>query len=241
MPFYIIGLMFYFDNFSDAMFYYLILHGSYGKDTSVLSNYIGVMWYIKDTVFPDPSFQVKLPIISAGLTWVTVLGPYLVPAYRLASRKADNQISFERAFIAILSYIFGLVIMLLSDSQKYYTLKYKKGLISDGMMKYTRNPNYLGEIMLYGAFVILVNDFISYVCVMQVWFIVFSMRIHQKELSLRRKEGWKEYSERSWVLIPKINGRTIDSIVVYGLFIFCGVWMYQHGGIKASFKMIRNQ
>jgi protein-S-isoprenylcysteine O-methyltransferase Ste14 len=68
--------------------------------------------------------------------------------------------------------------MLLSDSQKYYTLKYKKGLISDGMMKYTRNPNYLGEIMLYGAFVILVNDFISYVCVMQVWFIVFSMRIH---------------------------------------------------------------
>ena len=90
MPFYIIGLMFYFDNFSDAMFYYLILHGSYGKDTSVLNNYIGVMWYIKDTVFPDPSFQVKLPIISAGLTWVTVLGPYLVPAYRLASRKADN-------------------------------------------------------------------------------------------------------------------------------------------------------
>ena len=45
MPFYITGLMFYYDNFSDAMFYYLILHGSYG-----------IMWYIKDTVFPDPSF-----------------------------------------------------------------------------------------------------------------------------------------------------------------------------------------
>ena len=43
----------------------------------------------------------------------------------------------------------GVVVMLLSDSQKYYTLKYKKGLISDGMMKYTRNPNYLGEVMIY--------------------------------------------------------------------------------------------
>ena len=155
MPFYIIGLMFYYDNFSDAMFYYLILHGSYG-----------VMWYLKDTVFPDPSFQAKMTIVSAGLTWAGVLGPYLVPAYRLASRQADNNVSFERAIICIILYIFGLVIMLLADSQKYYTLKYKKGLISDGLMKYTRNPNYLGEIMLYGAFVVLVNDMISYACVM---------------------------------------------------------------------------
>jgi len=103
-----------------------------------------------------------------------VLGPYLVPAYRLASRQADNDaISFERAWIATLIYVFGVVIMLLSDSQKYYTLKYKKGLISDGMMKYTRNPNYLGEVMIYGAFILLVNDTLSYICVMQVWFIYY--------------------------------------------------------------------
>ncbi len=42
--------------------------------------------------------------------------------------------------------------MLVSDAQKYYTLKYKKGLISDGMFYATRNPNYLGEIMLYRIF-----------------------------------------------------------------------------------------
>lgn len=166
---------------------------------------------------------------------MTVLGPYLVPAYRLASRQADSNVTFERAFLCIILYIFGLVIMLLADSQKFYTLKYKKGLISDGLMKYTRNPNYLGQIMLYGSFVVLVNDMLSYVCVMQVWFIIFSLRIHQKELSLRKKEGWKEYSARSWVLIPKINGRTLDSIIVYGISIACGVWMFQQGGIKASF------
>ena len=75
MPFYIIGLILYYDNFSDAMFYYLILHGSYG-----------IMWLIKDNIFPDPSFQAKMTIFSAGLTWVGALGHYLVPAYRLASR-----------------------------------------------------------------------------------------------------------------------------------------------------------
>ena len=125
--------------------------------------------------------------------------------------------------------------MLLADSQKYYTLKYKKGLISDGLMKYTRNPNYLGEIMLYAAFVVLVNDMVSYACVMQVWLITFTLKIYEKELSLRKKEGWKEYSQRSWVLLPKINGRMIDSIIVYGLTLALGVLMYQQGGIKASF------
>lgn len=56
MPFYIVGLMFYYDNFSDAMFYYLILHGSYGNIIKILTLILGVMWYLKDTVFPDPSF-----------------------------------------------------------------------------------------------------------------------------------------------------------------------------------------
>lgn len=137
-------------------------------------------------------------------------------------------------------YVFGVVIMLLSDSQKYYTLKYKKGLISDGMMKYTRNPNYLGEVMIYGAFILLVNDILSYICVMQVWFIVFTLRIMEKENSLRKKEGWAQYSQRSWVLIPKVNGRTIDSIVFYGAAIAISAWMYSNGGIKSTL-IILNQ
>lgn len=107
-------------------------------------------------------------------------------------------------------------------------------------MKYSRNPNYLGEIMIYGSFVILVNDFISYCCVCHVWVLVFTLRMWQKEISLRRKEGWEEYAARSWILIPKINGRTLDSIVVYGSCIAVGLIMYQNGGIESSFKLIAN-
>lgn len=94
------------------------------------------------------------------------------------------------------------------------------------MNKYTRNPNYLGEIMIYGAFVLLVNDFISYCCVCYVWFTLFLFRMYLKDQSLKRKEGWAEYSKRSWMLIPKINGRTIDSVVVYGTAAFIGYLMY---------------
>jgi steroid 5-alpha reductase family enzyme len=31
------------------------------------------------------------------------------------------------------------------------------GLINNGMFKYTRNPNYLGEVMVYGGFGMLVR------------------------------------------------------------------------------------
>ena len=42
--------------------------------------------------------------------------------------------------------------MLGSDGQKYFMLREKKGLIFDGFNKKTRNPNFLGEIMLYASF-----------------------------------------------------------------------------------------
>lgn len=44
------------------------------------------MWYLKDSVFPDPSFQSYLTVISAGLIYLFCLVPYMIPAYRLASR-----------------------------------------------------------------------------------------------------------------------------------------------------------
>ncbi len=163
----------------------------------------------------------------------------MIPAYRLASRSADNAVSAERVFICALLYIFGVVLMLLADSQKFYTLKYKKGLISDGLMKYTRNPNYLGEIMIYGSFILLVNDAVSYACVMQVWVIVFSLRIMEKENSLKKKDGWAEYKKRSWVLVPKVNGRVIDSVVLYGLVSVIAYWMYREGGIRETFKELQ--
>lgn len=93
-------------------------------------------------------------------------------------------------------------------------------------MKYTRNPNFLGEIMIYGSFVLLVNDFISYVCVIQVWLTLFVIRMWQKERSYKLKEGWQKYKSHSWILIPKINGRTIDSIIVYSLAIGLGITIY---------------
>lgn len=118
-------------------------------------------------------------------------------------------------------------------------LKYKKGLISDGFFKYTRNPNYLGEIGIYFSFVFLVNHLIPYIVVSYMWFGVFYLRMGLKDNSLRQKEGWEEYEKRSWLLFPKINGRTLDSLVFYASFIGIVYAIYARGGIVPTMEFVR--
>ena len=108
------------------------------------------------------------------------------------------------------------------------------------MLKYSRNPNYLGEMMIYGSFVLLVNDFISYICIIQVWVTLFVLRIWQKERSLMRKEGWLEYRSRSWILFPKINGSLVQSFVFYVGFSVLGLTVYQSGGMQESLRKLAN-
>jgi hypothetical protein len=75
MPFLCYGLMMYYDNFSLACWLYLALHGSYG-----------LIWILKDFVFPDASFQRKVTFLGFFLPWILVLQPYAYGAYLLASR-----------------------------------------------------------------------------------------------------------------------------------------------------------
>ena len=58
--------------------------------------------------------------------------------------------------VCIVTYVTGSVLMNGSDGQKYFTLRERKGLLNDGYMKWNRNPNYLGEIMIYSAFALTV-------------------------------------------------------------------------------------
>ena len=46
--------------------------------------------------------------------------------------------------------------MIAADAQKYFTLRVKRGLITDGVHRYVRHPNYLGEMMIYGSFALMV-------------------------------------------------------------------------------------
>lgn len=90
-------------------------------------------------------------------------------------------------FVAIWLYLFGIVFVMLTDAQKYLVLREKKGLITHGMMGWSRNMNYFGEVLLYFSFAVVAQR-------NEVWFIysymfgfVFILRMLTKDYSLSKK------------------------------------------------------
>ncbi len=194
--FWVLGLMFYFENFSMQAWVYLALHGSYG-----------LIWVLKDVVFPDRKWQASVTLGGALMAVLAVLGPYWVAPYLLISPvlgEAHVGASQVWTTVAIFSYVLGLALMLIADAQKHYTLISKKGLITTGMFGLIRHPNYLGEMMIYGAFALLAWHWIPWAILAWVWLGYFSINIIVKERSMSRYAEWSEYKKKTWYLIPFI-------------------------------------
>lgn len=178
--FFMFFLMIYYNNFSTGAWVYTSLHGSYG-----------LLWLLKDLVFPDKYWKTRVNILALAIM-LAYLVCYEAIGFLMMSRIADNNPSSERIFFSIVMYVFGIILMMCTDLQKYITLKYKKGLINEMFLANNRNTNYFGEILLYGSFATLVNHRWAFYFLFFVWGTVFVSRIYLKELSLSKKDGWNE-------------------------------------------------
>ena len=61
------------------------------------------------------------------------------------------------------------------------------------MFENVRNPNYLGEIMVYLSFAMAVGKWEGYGAVSLIWVTVFWLNMYCKDLSLKMKDGWDNY------------------------------------------------
>jgi hypothetical protein len=95
--------MWYFDNYSLGAYTYLSLHGSYG-----------FFWLLKDFVFPDPGFLRLVTAHSFVMPWFVALFPYMMIPYWMI--KDQPFVSNERMFVAIMVYLFGVILMVLTDA-----------------------------------------------------------------------------------------------------------------------------
>ncbi len=191
LPF-VLALMFWYQNWTYAAWTYAALHGSYG-----------LAWLLKDAVFPDPGWQRRVTIPAALSSFLLVLGPYWLAPWLLISGNAGP--SERPAWLlgaAGFIYAVGVCIMLAADAQKFYTLKFQRGLITDGMFRYVRHPNYLGEMMLYGAFALVTQHWIPWVVLLWVWCGLFAPNMIRKEASMSRYPEWAAYRARTGWLIP---------------------------------------
>lgn len=189
-------LMYWYDNDSTPAWIYLALHGSYG-----------LCWLLKDAVLPDPNWERRVTIAGGFVAFGLVLGPYWSFAFILISGVfALPPVSHALLAAAVITHTLGVVIMMTADAQKYYTLKYKRGLITTGMFKHLRHPNYLGEMMIYGAYALIVQHWIPWAILAWVWIGVFLVNMLMKEASMSRYPEWAAYKARTGMLLPSPVG-----------------------------------
>ena len=74
-----------------------------------------------------------------------MIGPYLL----ISEHTVPPNWVFALASFLCIS---GVFLHYVSDAQKFFVLQLRKGLIQDGLFARTRNPNYLGELLIYGGF-----------------------------------------------------------------------------------------
>ena len=205
-------LMIYYNNFSTGAWLYLSLHGTYG-----------LLWFLKDMVFPDKSFQHYLTIVPTILVSLFLLSYWLM-GYEVMCGLGDQNPSGKKIFGCFFIFSFGNILMMCSDLQKFIVLQYKKGLIDDFFLKNNRNTNYFGEILVYLTFAIACGRKEGYIMLIIEWIVFFGSRIYMKDLSLAKKHGFEKYKKNSYIILFKFFQNDFFNICIYLLIILVIIW-----------------
>jgi protein-S-isoprenylcysteine O-methyltransferase Ste14 len=198
----VLGLMLLRRDSSLAALLYLALHGSYG-----------ILWVVKDVAFPDASWRRPCSIGSAIAVFVYPLGLYLLAPLVMLTPLGrwvpggwgtTATLPVTVAFAAVLLYVIGAFLHFVADAQKHFVLAHQqpRRLITDGMFAATRNPNYLGEILIYASFCLLAQHWLPWVGCGCVWLTVFLPNMLAKDRSMARYPEHAAWKARTCLVLP---------------------------------------
>jgi protein-S-isoprenylcysteine O-methyltransferase Ste14 len=188
--FVVLGLMVAYQNFTLGPWVYLALHGTYG-----------FMWLLKDRIYPDKQWEQEISI-GTGIFGFGLISLYWVAPFILISSGSEPPLPLVAAAISF--NIMGVFLHYASDAQKYYTLKYRPGLITEGFFARCRNTNYLGEILIYGSFVMLAQHWLPFLILAGFSAGLFLPNMRKKDQSLSRYPEFADYKARSGFLLPRL-------------------------------------
>ena len=179
-------------NFTIGAWVYLALHGTYG-----------ILWLLKDQIYPDKKWEQEIPV-PVGIFSLILISLYWVAPFILISSGTIPSPPLIAA--AIFINILGVFLNYTSDAQKYYPLKYKSVLITEGFLARCRNTNYLGEVFIYFSFALLVQHWLVFVILGLFVAVIFFPNMFKKDKSLSRYPEFEEYKANSGLLLPKVWG-----------------------------------
>nr|WP_290226140.1 DUF1295 domain-containing protein [Trichocoleus desertorum] len=187
--FVVLGLMWAYQNFTIGPWIYIALHGTYG-----------LLWLLKDQLFPDKQWEKKISV-GQGIFIGMILVLYWIAPFLLISRGVVPSAPLIAAAVAL--NILGVFLHYGSDAQKYFTLKYHSGLITEGFFARCRNTNYLGEVLIYSSFALLAQHWLPFVILALFGAGLFLPNMRKKDQSLSRYSEFAAYQARSGLLLPQ--------------------------------------
>ena len=189
-PFVILTMMFYYNNFTVGPCIYFGLHTGYC-----------ICWLLKELYFPDPSFNEEMGTLKFVSAYIVLMVYWLAPYLLISSGIIPHTLTLLTSIpVCLVGFLFHFG----ADSQKYFTLKVKKGLITTGFFSRTRNPNYFGEMIIYLGWGILAESIFPLVVLLVVVLTLFYPRMIQKDRSISRYPEFKEYQKQTNFLFPRI-------------------------------------
>lgn len=199
--------MYRYDNWSTTAWVYTALHGSYG-----------FCWMIKESAFPNKALRDMLPIPIAVIVALLLFLPgyWNIPVLAISNKE---EASGGLLFAAVFMYVIGVVCMMISDCQTHFCLKYNSGrLIAEGMNRYTRHPNYTGELVLYSSFCLLARHWVAWLILLWGYAAVMLPSNLKKEASLSRYPAWKGYKKQTFMYVPNLfaaaSGAQLDKELI---------------------------
>ena len=189
---FLVYLMHYYDNFTIGPYVYLSLHGTYV-----------VVWFFKELSFPDATWDREISI-KLSIALFLILGPvgyWISPYMLISSRHRPHNMTIATS---ISMQIVGIFLHFCSDCQKFFTLKYKGGLITEGLFSRSRNCNYLGEILIYLSFALLCEHWLPILIVFVFSVLLYYPGMKRKDKSLSRYPGFEKYKQKTGILLPML-------------------------------------
>jgi protein-S-isoprenylcysteine O-methyltransferase Ste14 len=184
---------------SDAAWTYLALHGSYG-----------LLWLHKDRLFPDRAWEAKATPGSFAVLFA-LLAHFWVTPWLLVTGPGPSGPAMA---VGIGLWAAGMHLLHGADVQKHFVLKERPGLITDGFFAQVRNPNYLGEMLIYAGFACFAAGhelaWVPWALNAWVWTVLFVPSFLAKDARMARHEGWAEWAAQTGWILPRVVERPLS-------------------------------
>ncbi len=189
----VLAMIAYFRDWDDPRAWlYLAMHGTYG-----------ILWMTKSRFFGDKQWDRPVGLGYGLFTWGGLsmywVSPWLITTHRTAVPPAW--------WMGLCVFLFttGIFLHYVSDMQKFLSLTLRPGvLITEGLWGRVRNPNYLGELLVYGGFSLVAYHWAPLGVLAMVIVGIWIPNMLRKEKSLSRYPEFAAYKARSWMFIPLV-------------------------------------